>query len=236
MKLLSRCPHCHQTESIGTGTDTHSAHRCASCGQSYVPHRHLFVVDELTDVTVAVRDDPVKPLPPRKITPPRPARVARPPLSRRQRLALSALALLLLMTLVLQVALHQRDLWSARWPFIGSVLHAVCKPLGCRIQAPEMLSDISVLASGFDQQENGEFVFSIQLQHRQTHAVATPALELTLTDAQLRAVVRKILLPEQLGLGLALPPGDGISVESRFTLDPELHGHVQGFRVELFYP
>ncbi len=233
MKLLSRCPHCLQTESIGPGTDTQSAHTCPSCGLSYVPHRHLFVADPLTEVTVAVRDEAVpwsgSPAPTqprltlRNSTPGRPRTWA-------------AVSVLLLFALGVQIALHHRDLWAARWPASQAVLKALCKPLGCRLQPPELLDAIQVVSSGFDQQDQGDFVFALEWRHALTHAVATPALELTLTDAQDRALVRKILLPEHLGLGLTLPAGDGMTVEARFTLDPELQSHVSGFRVELFYP
>lgn len=231
MKLLSRCPHCHQTETIGAGTDTQSSHDCPSCGQPYVPQRHLFVADELTDVAVAVRDEPAP-----KPSHPRLQRVARPPASARQRLAWASLALMLTLALVGQIAVHRRDLWAAQWPALRPVLSSLCHLSGCRISPPESIAAVSVVSSGFDQQEDGEFVFSLHLQHDRPHALATPAVELTLTDAQERAVIRKVLIPEQLGLNQALPAGSGVSTETRFALDPSLQSHVHGFRVELFYP
>ncbi len=233
MKLLSRCPHCLQTEPIGAGTDTQRAHPCPSCGLGYVPHRHLFVADPLTDVTVAVRDDAVpsagRPMPPQ-------TGGASVPGARPRPWVWAGVCALLCLALGVQMALHHRDAWAARWPLTQAWLQALCKPFGCRIQPPELLHAIQVISSGFDQQDQGDFVFALELKHPLTHRVATPAIELTLTDAQDRALVRKILLPEQLGLGPFLPAGDGISVEARFTLDPDLQSHVSGFRVELFYP
>jgi hypothetical protein len=233
MKLLSRCPHCLQTESIGTYTDTQRAHSCPSCGLSYVPHRHLFVADPLTEVTVAVRDEAAPSAGARK--PPQPPSTLRNSTPERH-WAWAVVSILMLFALGVQIALHHRDLWAAQWPASQAALQILCKPFGCRLQPPELLDDIQVVSSGFDQQHQGDFVFALELQHPLPHRVATPAMELTLTDAQDRALVRKILLPEQLGLGLALPPGDGITVEARFTLDPELQNHISGFRVELFYP
>ena len=107
---------------------------------------------------------------------------------------------------------------------------------GCRLAPPELISAVGVVSSGFDQQEEGDFVFSLHLQHNRPHDVATPAVELTLTDAQERAVIRKVLIPDHLGLNRALPPGPGVATETRFSLDPDLQSHVSGFRVELFYP
>ena len=63
MKLQSRCPHCHQIEPMGVDIDTQASHECPSCGLRYVPLRHLFVADDLTQVSIAVRDDPVPPPP-----------------------------------------------------------------------------------------------------------------------------------------------------------------------------
>ena len=231
MKLLSRCPHCHQTESIGVGIDTQSAYTCQSCGLNYVPQRHLFVADELTDVTIAVRDEPA-PL----ATRPKPVRPPRAPATAQQRWMGRLTALGLALLLLTQVAWHQRDLWAAQWPQLRPVLSALCRLGGCRIAAPELIESVSVVASGFDQQEDGDFVFSLHLQHDQPHDVATPAVELTLTDAQERAVIRKVLIPDQLGLNYTLAPGSGVTTETRFSLAPELQSHVQGFRVELFYP
>jgi hypothetical protein len=202
----------------------------------YVPHRHLFVADALTDVRIAVRDDPVA----------RPASVP-PPSARAKTLAAPArrrigpriwwlMALGLTLLLAAQVSLHHRHLWAARWPWLQPTLRALCLPLGCRIQSPEVMDAVSVVTSGFDQLENGAFVFSLHLRHDLSHPVATPAIELILTDDQERAVLRKILLPEHIGLANVMPPGPGLETETRFELDPELHGHVSGFRVELFYP
>jgi hypothetical protein len=231
MKLLSRCPHCHQTESIGAGTDTQASRGCQSCGQRYVPHRHLFVADALTDVTIAVRDDPAPA--PQSL---RPARTARAAPSPRRPWVWGLVLLLLALALVSQVALHRRDLWAAQWPELRPTLSALCRVAGCRLAPPELIAAVVVVSSGFDQQEAGDFVFSLHLQHDRPHDVATPAVELTLTDAQERAVIRKVLIPDHLGLNRALPPGPGVATETRFSLEPALQSHVHGFRVELFYP
>ena len=49
-------------------------------------------------------------------------------------------------------------------------------------------------------------------------------------------MVRKVFLPAQLGLPVDVPAGEGLSVSQRLELDPGLHAHVSGFRLELFYP
>lgn len=236
MKLQSRCPHCHQIEPIHAGTDTQSAHACPSCGLRYVPHRHMFVADALTDVRIAVRDDPVL-SPPGARPPSQQAAGSTAPARRRiSTRTWSLITLVLVLVLAAQISLHHRHLWAARWPWLQPTLRTLCLPLGCRIQAPEVMDAVSVVTSGFDQLENGAFVFSLHLRHDLSHPVATPAIELILTDEQERPVLRKVLLSEHIGLANVMPSGPGLETETRFELDLELHGHVSGFRVELFYP
>ena len=99
-----------------------------------------------------------------------------------------------------------------------------------------MLSEVAVVSSGFDQQPSGEFVLSLHVRHELAHAVATPSVELTLADDFDRPLVRKVFLPQQLGLPLALAAGDGVRIEHRLVLDEDVQPHVSGFRIELFYP
>jgi hypothetical protein len=66
--------------------------------------------------------------------------------------------------------------------------------------------------------------------------LATPAVELTLTDDFDRAIVRKIFLPASLGLATEMPAGASFQVLKPLQLDPDLQPHVSGFRIELFYP
>ena len=141
-------------------------------------------------------------------------------------------------THVNSVLFDEQDYMRAigRYPVLEPVFNTLCQALRCRVQAPEVLDAISVLSSGFDQHENGSFLLSLHVRNALDHPVATPTIELTLTDAQDRAVLRKVLLPESVGLPAALPPGDGMQTESRFELDAELHAPVSGFRVELVYP
>jgi hypothetical protein len=226
MTLRSRCPHCQHAEPIAAGTNTQAALACRSCGQTYVPHRHLFV---------GSGDAPPEPLTrPAKVTgvaAPLPAASA-PHANARWGFA----ALVLALMLMTQIALAKRDLWSAQWPITRAPLQVLCGLFGCEVKAPELLSAIALVSSGFDQQDDGSFVLSLHMKHGLSHDVATPAIELTLNDDFDRPVVRKVLWPAQVGLPARLPPGEGASMDSRFELDSELQPHVSGFRIELFYP
>lgn len=235
MKLRSRCPHCQQIETVTPGFDTQSAHACPSCGLRYVPQRHLFMAAALAQSGQSGSGGPGGgPAQAKASAAAAPTPTA--PASRSSGWLWFGLSLLLGLLLTAQIGLHQRHLWAARWPWMRPVLQALCRPFDCRIQTPLMLSALSVESSGFDQQDNGDFIFSLHLRHDRDHPVATPAIELTLTDSQERAVVRKVLLPAHIGLPPVLAAGNGLESEARFELEPELHEHVSGFRIELFYP
>ena len=234
MSLHARCPHCHQTQPVARGSNTQAALACRSCGVSFVPHRHLFVQTAHAMPSAApIRSDVHK-----SVAAARPGDAQETPASESpaQHRFWWIASVLLALAWCLQVGLSQRDLWAAQWPAWRVPLQFSCQVLGCTVQAPRRLAALSVASSGFDQQDSGDFVLSVHLRHELGHAVATPAIELTLTDDFERAVVRKIFLPAQLGLPEDLPAGEGLSVSQPLELDPALQAHVSGFRLELFYP
>jgi hypothetical protein len=236
MTLRSRCPHCRQSEPIEPGTDTQSAWRCQSCGQVYVPHRHLFVADRVTrdgpDAQAATRARPASGDTPAPDAAPLTTAIRRGP----RRWLWAVVCLLLALGLMSQVAWTQRNLWAAQWPATRPVWQSMCDLLACRLEAPELIRAIDFVSSGFDQQDNGTFLLSIELRHDRPYAVAMPHIELTLTDVQDRPVLRKVFEPAQLGLQPNLPSGAGIKSETAWALDPDLYPHASGFRIEIFYP
>jgi hypothetical protein len=65
--------------------------------------------------------------------------------------------------------------------------------------------------------------------------VATPWIELTLTDAQDAAVLRKVLNPVDFGAPAVLPPGEIIEQQLLLSLKKEEAAFV-GYRLLTFYP
>jgi hypothetical protein len=233
MNLRARCPHCQQDQPVAAGTDTQAALQCRSCGQDFVPHKHLFVSMQPPDAKPLAKQPVDLPLDAvaQDATATELARASTRP-TRRWWWACGLLAA----TLLLQGVVQQRLWLAAISPWFHSGLQSVCAVAGCEVSAPLMLSEIAVISSGFDQQPTGEFLLSLHLRHERSHEVATPFVELTLTDDFDRALVRKVFSPQQLGLPQALAAGTGAQIAHRLLLDPELQPHVSGFRIELFYP
>jgi hypothetical protein len=67
--------------------------------------------------------------------------------------------------------------------------------------------------------------------------LATPAVELTLTDAQDQPILRRVLQPSDLGLVPVLAPQGGLSASLPVSVTLEQGAaRVAGYRLLAFYP
>lgn len=135
-----------------------------------------------------------------------------------------------------QVALHHRDMVAARWPGTADVLRAVCSPLRCTVGAPRTLEALTVESSGLTRVE-GTPLYRLQLavRNRAVWAVATPALDLTLTDSRGDIVSRRVLRAADLASAAPGEIGAGAEWVTQATLDVG-ERRVAGYTIDLFYP
>jgi predicted Zn finger-like uncharacterized protein len=167
----------------------------------------------------------------------------------RVRAALAAgcgLAALLLAAQVLHAA---RDTVAAKVPALRPLLAQGCTWLGCTVQAPRRLEQITVESSGLllAPAQRNIYELSVALRNRAPIALAVPAVELSLTDAQGRLLSRRVLQPADFGLtatastGAAFQPGADLHLQARLQTAPsstpdETTPAVVGYTIELFYP
>jgi predicted Zn finger-like uncharacterized protein len=150
------------------------------------------------------------------------------------RFALVALSALAALALVMQAAHHFRDALAAQWPATRPALAAWCRSAGCRIEAPRRIDDVSVestaltRAIGFD-----AFVLSVTLRSRGRVALATPSVDLSLTDGNGRLVARRALSPPDFGAASVLQPGAEAALQVMLNAG---NYRVAGYTVEIFYP
>lgn len=153
----------------------------------------------------------------------------------RRRGLLAGLVLLLAVLLAAQLTLHYRDDLAARWPVATAPLQAACELLGCRVQAPRRIDALNVDSSGLVRlPDSAHYRLSLVLQNKAATVVHMPAVELTLTDTQGHAVVRRVLSAAELGQA-----GDRLAPRSELPLQATLdlgERRVAGYTVELFYP
>ena len=170
------------------------------------------------------------------------------------RLTLSLLSLLLLATLVAQWAIQQRDMLAALEPRLLPALEALCGPLHCDIRPPRHIEVLVIDSSSFNRIAPDAYRLSFTLKNIGVAALEVPSLEVTLTDTQDQAVVRRVLAPKQFGAkastlaaqsemaGLVVmkvaadAPSSTASSPSSSAPTASTPLRVAGYRVLAFYP
>lgn len=157
--------------------------------------------------------------------------------SRPVRIALGLGALVLLLALVLQVAVSRRSWLAAHVPSLAPALTAVCQPLGCTVPPYRDLDAIVIDSSAFNRSGPSSFRFTVTLRNQSTVPVATPALELTLTDALEQPVVRRVVGPNELSAPSTLAAkGEFAGANALLLTGVDNASAITGYRLMAFYP
>ncbi|MDR2000923.1 MAG: DUF3426 domain-containing protein, partial [Zoogloeaceae bacterium] len=116
---------------------------------------------------------------------------------------------------------------------------AACKIFGCQISLPRKINLISIEASGLspDEKQSGVLHLSAQLRNRASHAQAWPHLEITLTDAHERLLLRRTLTPAEF-LPAGVESGKGFPARSEQAIQLTLTTDIPavGYRLYIFHP
>jgi predicted Zn finger-like uncharacterized protein len=163
--------------------------------------------------------------------------------SRRAPLALYVVAIVLLLVLVAaQATYHFRDSIVTFWPVARPAFERFCEAAGCAIRPlrDAAMSHLSIEASDLqaDPAHRGLLILTATLRNRATWSLAYPHLELTLTDAQDRVVVRRALAPADYAGGTAnLQKGIAPNAEVAVKIFIDASATTQaGYRLYMFYP
>ena len=147
------------------------------------------------------------------------------------------IVLLLLGALGLQLAVQRRDELAARVPALRPALEVVCKRLGCEISAHRHIESIVIDSSSFNKTRGEAYQLSLTLKNKAATALATPAIELTITDTQDQPILRRVLQPADMGIAAVLPAHGEAVVALPVALAGEAaHARVAGYRLLAFYP
>lgn len=167
------------------------------------------------------------------------------PLIRR---SLGVLSLLLLVTLVLQGVIQQKDSLAALEPRLVPALQMLCRHLRCEIRPPRHIESLVIDNSTFNKIGPDAYRLSFTLKNTQAMALEIPAMEVTLTDSQDRAVVRRVLTPAQFGasldalaahselVGVVTMKVSGNTGSGANPPQPPVPLRVAGYRILAFYP
>jgi len=163
--------------------------------------------------------------------------------SRRGRtIAYIAAILVLLVLLAAQAAYHFRDSIVTFWPVTRPAFERVCEVAGCAIRPlrDDAMSYLSIEASDLqaDPAHRGLLILTATVRNRANWPLAYPHLELTLTDAQDRVVVRRALGPTDYAAGTA-DIARGIAGQAEISLKVFIDASATtqaGYRLYMFYP
>jgi predicted Zn finger-like uncharacterized protein len=149
---------------------------------------------------------------------------------------LGLLALLLVGMLGLQGVLDQRDRLAAIEPAAKPWLEALCGEFGCVVSPLRRLDALLIDGSSFHKLAPDLYRLAFAVKNGGALDVATPHVELTLTDVQNRTLARRVLRPTELGSPAAsIKPGAEWNGGAVLRLTPGL-GEVTGYRILAFYP
>ena len=149
---------------------------------------------------------------------------------------------LLLLLMAAQAAIHFRDSIVTFWPGTRQAFERVCDVAGCAIRPlrDAAMSYLSIESSDLqaDSAHRGLLILTATIRNRANWPLAYPNLELTLTDAQDRVVVRRVLAPSDYAGGTAdLARGILGNGEVALKVFIDASATTQaGYRLYMFYP
>lgn len=154
------------------------------------------------------------------------------------RVALVLLSLVLIASLLLQVAVQERDRIAATEPATQPFLESICAVLACKVSPLRKIESVVIDSSSFTKVRADVYRLNFTLKNTALTAVATPAVELTLTDLQDQSVVRRVFLAQDFGVKqTVMAPGSELAAS--LSVSVNLSGdaaHISGYRLLAFYP
>ncbi|MEX8192723.1 DUF3426 domain-containing protein [Comamonas guangdongensis] len=152
------------------------------------------------------------------------------------RAALVLGSMLALAGVAAQYAWQQRDVLAAQHPALAPALGQACHLMGCELQARREIADVVISGSGFKQLADVQrYQWSLSLENRSDVPVAIPMAELTLTDAQDKPLLRRVIDLKPLGAPAQLLARQEWSVSVPVQVE-NLSAPVAGYRALVFYP
>ncbi len=151
------------------------------------------------------------------------------------RIALGLTALLLLLALALQAALHFRDAVAALYPPATPALNALCSLSGCSVE-PWRRADVLAIDSTSltPLGSRNAYRLALSLRNKSGVEVAMPWIELSVTDANGALLARRVLPPTALSPALTR-----LAADSEQALQLSFSGgaqRVSGYSLLAFHP
>ncbi len=140
---------------------------------------------------------------------------------------------LLVLALMFQALMAQRNWLAAEEPALRPVLSALC---ACEVTWPREPEAVLIESSSFTENPEGGYIVQLRLKNTQHHPVAMPALELSLTDLQDQVLVRRVFTANELSSKDHVQALRDVRSTLNFELDDKVSKRITGFRAFVFYP
>jgi predicted Zn finger-like uncharacterized protein len=139
----------------------------------------------------------------------------------------------LVLALLMQCVVAQRNWLGAEEPALRPVLSALC---ACEVTWPREPEAVLIESSSFTENPQGGYTVQLRLKNTQHHPVAMPALELSLTDMQDQVLVRRVFTAAELSGKDHVQALRDVRSTLNFDLDDAVSKRITGFRALVFYP
>jgi len=157
--------------------------------------------------------------------------------SRAAKIALAGICAVLLLSLALQVLLLERNRIAAAAPALKPQLIAACEVLGCTVSYLQQIDAIAIDSSTFSSVKPGVYLLKVTLKNGAPTDLATPALELTLTDSLEQTLLRRVVLPGEFNGNQPIAAGAELSASLPVSVQAgSLPQKVSGYKLLAFYP
>jgi predicted Zn finger-like uncharacterized protein len=154
------------------------------------------------------------------------------------RLLLLAVALLLAALLAAQVLVQERNRVVLLEPASRPVLQALCLVARCEIGPLRQIESVVIDSSSFGRLRADGYRLAFSLRNQAPIDIAMPAIELSLTDTQDQALVRRVIMPTEYGaptpvLAAGTDWSSTLALSIRAGASTE---RIAGYRLLAFYP
>ena len=139
----------------------------------------------------------------------------------------------LVLALLVQLLVAQRNWLAAEEPALRPILSALC---ACEVTWPRDPEAVLIESSSFTENPQGGYTVQLRLKNTQHHSVAMPALELSLIDLQDQVLVRRVFTADELSGKDHVQALRDVRSTLNFDLDEKVSQRVTGFRAFVFYP
>lgn len=157
---------------------------------------------------------------------------------RTRKIAMLAGSIVLLLILVAQGAFTFRNALAARYPGAKPALESGCALFGCRVELPAQVDNLVIDTGELTTLGGGAYTFTTQLRNQGAVPQAWPSLELSLTDANDKPLVRRVFAPRDY-LASTGTAANGLAprVEQAITLHFRVDDlQPSGYHIAVFYP